>query len=365
MESIVRRIAYFISPHGLGHAARASAVMEAARKLDARLRFEIFTEVPEWFFGQSLTEGFTYQRLKTDLGLVQKGPFEIDLAETIRGLDEMLPFDEALIKGLARKVTDAGCEMIVCDIAPVGILAARAAGLPSVLVENFTWDWIYEAYAAEDGRIRAYADYLREIFETADYHIQTEPVCAPDARRALVTPPLSREARSPAHVTRERLGIPSEAKAALITLGGFSFEFPFLRQLEQERDIFFLIPGGSPKEERRGNMILLPYASGFHHPDLVRAADAVVGKIGYSTLAECFRAGRPFCYVMRRGFRESPVLAKFARRELRGRGFSEEEFQDALWLPALKEMLLEAPLVTERPNGALQVASFLIKGLRR
>ena len=54
------RIAYFISPHGYGHAARASAVMDAIHDISPSLRFEIFTTVPQWFFEQSLTGPFAY-----------------------------------------------------------------------------------------------------------------------------------------------------------------------------------------------------------------------------------------------------------------------------------------------------------------
>ena len=36
-------LAYFISPHGFGHAARAAAVMSALHTQDPALQFEIFT----------------------------------------------------------------------------------------------------------------------------------------------------------------------------------------------------------------------------------------------------------------------------------------------------------------------------------
>jgi hypothetical protein len=39
-------IAYFISPHGFGHASRAAAVMEALYKIESSIRFEIFTTTP-------------------------------------------------------------------------------------------------------------------------------------------------------------------------------------------------------------------------------------------------------------------------------------------------------------------------------
>jgi hypothetical protein len=49
----IKRIAYFVSPHGFGHAARAAAVMEALSEIDTGVQFEIFTTVPFWFFRDS------------------------------------------------------------------------------------------------------------------------------------------------------------------------------------------------------------------------------------------------------------------------------------------------------------------------
>lgn len=365
MESIERRIAYFISPHGFGHAARAAAIMEDACRIDENLRFEIFTQVPQWFFRQSLTRPFGYHSLLTDLGLVQLTPFTVDLAETIRRLDEMLPFDGRLIESLAREILEMRCELVVCDIAPMGIAVAEGARLPSVLIENFTWDWIYEPYALEDPRIQAHADYLRAVFRSAQYHIQTEPVCVPSDGASLCTPPVGRKARLPRYIIRERLGIPERAPSVLITMGGIPAEFPFTRLLEQAPHIFFVIPGGSQTTARQNNLVLLPHASDFYHPDLVNAADAVVGKIGYSTVAEAFHAGTPFCYVMRHGFAESSVLAKFVDARMHGQAILEEDFTRARWLPFMDEVLARPRISSPHPNGARDVAEFLVKLLNK
>ncbi len=64
-----KRIAYFISPHGFGHAARAAAVMEVLSEIDTGVQFEIFTTVPSWFFQDSMSAPYAYHHLVTDIGL--------------------------------------------------------------------------------------------------------------------------------------------------------------------------------------------------------------------------------------------------------------------------------------------------------
>ncbi len=140
------RIAFFVSSHGLGHAARAAGIMAAMHDLSAAIRFEIFTAAPYWFFEQTLSGPFSYHPLLTDIGLVQSTPFHENLLETLKRLDDFLPLDPQWIERISRSVLDSRCELILCDISPVGIAVGRASAIQSVLVDNFTWDWIYEAY---------------------------------------------------------------------------------------------------------------------------------------------------------------------------------------------------------------------------
>ncbi|MBL8057993.1 MAG: hypothetical protein JNK29_14910, partial [Anaerolineales bacterium] len=180
-------LAYFVTPHGFGHAARAAAVMAAVHARRPEARFHIFTTAPEWFFRESLRGPFTYQAVLTDIGVAQTSPLHADLADTARRLDELLPLRADLVAGLAAQVRGLGCQMVLCDVAALGIAVARAAGLPSVLIENFTWDWIYAGYFAEAPARRAYAAAFAAVYAQADHHIQTTPVGAPAAHTALTT----------------------------------------------------------------------------------------------------------------------------------------------------------------------------------
>lgn len=351
-------IAYFITPHGFGHAARASAVMAAWHTLNPCLHFHIFTTVPEWFFQDSLSGPFRYHSLYTDIGLVQITPFHEDLSQTLHLLETFFPFDQKKITSIAQTVRRLQCALLICDIAPLGIAVAREAGIPSVLIENFTWDWIYQSYAYLDRRIGQYVAYLQNIFEAADYHIQTEPVCHHQSVD-LTTPPVSRNPKTSRVQTREQLGIPQDAQAVLLTMGGIPPQYTSLESLKQFQHIYFIIPGGSSAFENRNNLILFPHRSSFFHPDLIQASDAVIGKVGYSTVAEVYYAGIPFGYIARPRFRESAVLAAYIEQHMPGLAISATTFQEERWIDCLPELLALPPLQRQTPNGAIQIAQTL------
>jgi hypothetical protein len=162
-SSIKHRIAYFISPHGFGHAARAAGVMSAIHEIDRSIQFEIFTTIPHWFFQDSLSGPCSYHFLLTDIGLEQKTPLAEDLPKTLQSLDDFLPFGPSQIANLAGEINRLQCEIVICDIAPMGIAVAREAGTQSVLVENFTWDWIYHGYTSSEARFQRHAVYLESL----------------------------------------------------------------------------------------------------------------------------------------------------------------------------------------------------------
>ena len=169
--------------------------MAALRDLRAGLRFEIFTTVPEWFFADSVPGPFACHPVRVDVGLVQRSPLEEDPRATVALLEEFVPFEESLVESLAAEVTELGCAAVVVDIAPLGIAVAERAGLPSILVENFTWDWIYEGYFDREPRLRPFAEYFSGQFERATSWVQTEPRCRP-VPRAKHVPPVSRGPRT-------------------------------------------------------------------------------------------------------------------------------------------------------------------------
>ena len=330
----------------------------AALERRADVRFEIFSAIPEFLIRQSLARPVGSHHLVCDVGLVNTSALEIDYKASLQRLSEFYPFDSNQIHELANKVRGLGCDLVVCDIAPMGITVAAKAGIPSVFTENFTWHWIYEDYLDQEPGFKAFADQIRSICESVDYHIQTAPAGVPNAQ-AWQTEPVSRVNRMSRQELRAQLGVPYHKKLVVLTMGGFSQDFEGIDALEAFDEAVFLIPGldrGGPN----GPVFGLPHFSDFYHPDLINAADLVIGKIGYSTFAEVCNNGVPFGYVARENFRESGAIEAYIRAHMPAMAFSEQDFVTGTWINRMDELLqLKArpkPLV----NGADQVAELIL-----
>ena len=153
-------------------------------------------------------------------------------------------------------------------------------------------------------------------------------------------------------------------KAVLISTGGVAQQHGFIEKLKTHKHVRFIIPGGSDTIQKHDNLVLLPHRSIYYHPDLVNLADAVVGKVGYSTLAEVYHSGIPFGYVKRRNFRETAKLVAFIKNRMPGIGIGESEFQNGDWIARIDDLLNLAPARRNDINGAGQIASFLLNLLK-
>lgn len=350
-----------ISGHGFGHATRAIAVLQAlARRI--RIHCTILTSAPAWLFASSLEIPHTVHGVITDIGLIQHSALDEDLAATGAALDEFYPLAAERIQQAAALL--AGCEVVLCDIAPLGIAAARQAGIPSVLVENFTWDWIYQSYAGQCPQLRPHIDYLATVFTQADHRIQASPVCR-TVPGTLEVDPIARSLRQPGGI-RQRLYCLPHQPLVLLTMGGIaSGSRPLVdpAHLVRRPEAVFVLTGQSRENEFTENIRFLAADASWYHPDLVAAADLVVGKTGYSTVAEAYQGNTAYAYLERKDFRESAVLEAFLDRHMLSWKITQQQLESGEWLERLSRLPVEQNHPVQALRGADQVAEFLVDQL--
>lgn len=348
-------VAYFITHHGFGHATRAAAIMTAMATRRPDLHFHIFSKLPQPLFEQVLPNRFTIHETETDVGLVQQNALEVDLTASLAALNSFYPLDAEKVHTLAKTVTGLKAKAVLCDIAPLGIAVAEAAGLPSVLIENFTFHWIYEDFLEAEPGFQAMIDMLRELCAKAGHHLQTKPV-SDAAPNATTFEPVARPIRGDRASQRKALGVDETRPLVMITMGGFGQALSFIEQLKARTDITFVLPGW---QHQAPNLICPSWADNPYHPDLIAACDLVIGKLGYSTFAEVYHAGVPFAYIPRHNFRESIAIEAFIKKHMPAQAMAEADFLSGRWLDELDQYLQLEAKPRPKINGADQIADYL------
>ncbi|MFN3534202.1 MAG: hypothetical protein ACK4WB_02300, partial [Desulfatiglandales bacterium] len=265
----MKSIAFFITPHGFGHAARSCAIMSELKELYQDIKVLIFTTVPKAFFQDSLEGGFYYYSVLTDVGFVQKSSLEPDMYWTVEALKDLYPVDLQRFKGVLEILERWNARIIVSDISPLGILLGKRLQIKTLLVENFTWDWIYSFYGGSVPQLGEFIPFLSESYGMADYRIRTVPYCG-EVNADLIVPPVSRRVRKKKEEVRVALNIGKGQRMILLTMGGVSEELGSiakgLMEFLEAYGVVLVCPSDVIYTRRVGNIIYLPKFSEFFHP---------------------------------------------------------------------------------------------------
>lgn len=358
------KIAFFITSHGFGHASRSSAVLNALSEKMPDTHFEIYTGTPEWLFLDSFVKNFSFHPGAVDIGLVQTRPMEHDLPATIRAVTGYLDTLNEKAEKLACELRETGVDAVYCDISPLGILAGKKAGKPVFLFENFTWDWIYEMYRETNPEFYRINERLAEIFSLADYRLQSEPLCDPIPEADILIPPVSRKPHHNTGMIREKLGISPEERIGMVSMGGIPENLEFVINRPIPDEVVLLLPGTFDRIERVGNKILLPHRSGIYHPDMIHSVEFVIGKAGYSTIAEVCASGAAYGYISREGFRESEVTSAFLRKRTNTMEIDHERFESFTLEDEICQLLDMGKVDPQPVNGSDITADFILQKLR-
>jgi UDP:flavonoid glycosyltransferase YjiC (YdhE family) len=347
-----RTIAFYISGHGFGHASRAIEVINALIDRQSDLHIFIRSSVAPWLVTRTARASVELLPADVDTGMVQLDSLHLDAGASIANAEAFMATFDTRVAREAAVLRDRGASLAVCDVPPLGIAAARQAGIPAVALGNFTWDWIYEHYgggAAVARRIGdVYADTTLALRLPMWGGFATMPVVRdlPFVAR--------RSQRDPAEV-RAALGLPRDQRIVLPSFGGYGLDGVDASAVTSMPSYHVLMPGSFDETAM--------YERGYRYEDLVRAVDVVVTKPGYGIVSECIANDTALLYTSRGDFREYQVLVDAMPAWLRSRFITHDDLFAGKWAPHL-DALLSQPAPPGHPilNGA-EVAADILLGL--
>src|SRR5688500_5844685 len=156
-------VTFYISGSAFGHAIRQIAIINVLRELSPALPIVVRTSAPEWLFSRTACRATTLLQGETDTGVVQIDSLRPDIPATVREARAFLDNFDAHVARERAAIQRHGVGFVVADAPPLACAAAAAAGVPSVVCSNFTWDWIYREYA-EEPSVTEVADEIGNIY---------------------------------------------------------------------------------------------------------------------------------------------------------------------------------------------------------
>jgi len=355
----MRPLVWYISGHGFGHASREIEIINALRDRRPDIPIVVRTGAKRWIFDLTLRAPVDFQQTECDTGVVQIDSLRLDEAETVRRAAAFYAGFDARVAAEREILRSIRPSLVVGDVPPLAFAAARAAGVPSIAIANFTWDWIYEGYEPERRGAPELVRQIREACAQADLFLRLPmwggfEMASPEATVDL---PLvaRRSARDPLE-TRKALGLPVDRTLVLLSFGGHGLMGLSPAAFDTFGDEFVAVITGhlemseAAHRSRRGVIEFdeqALYDRGWRYEDLVAAVDVVTTKPGYGIIAECAAHETALLYTSRGHFVEYEVLVREMPRYVRSQFIPQEALFAGEW-----RAYLEALLSQDRPEPA-------------
>jgi hypothetical protein len=343
-------VAFYISGHGFGHASRQIEIAGAFARRRPDVQILLRTAVPRWLFDRTLNAPFVLDDRPCDTGIVQIDSLRLDAAASI---DRAKTFYETLDARAAAEtplLSAHDVRLVIADAPPLGCAAAAQAGIPSVVVSNFTWDWIYAEYREFLGRAPDLIATIQAAYRLAEAAWRL-PMYGPfePFTKVIDMPFVARHATHEPAETRARLGLSLDKWLVLPSFGGYG------------------LPGidlGSLDLDPSWHVVTVPdraiYDAGLRYEDLVRAADVVLSKPGYGIISECIANDTALVYTSRGRFIEYEVLVREMPRYLRCAFLENDALRGGRWREAVEAAIdAPAPPETPRTDGAEVIADMM------
>jgi L-arabinokinase len=374
---LAQAIVFYVSGHGFGHAARSIEVINAILAKRPETRIGVRTSAPRWLFDLTVKGKVTYSTLECDTGVVQVDALTLDEADSIR---RAAAFHSDLVTRAAsetRVLRELGAGLIIGDIPPLAFAVGASAGIPSVGLGNFTWDWIYADYP----RVRLAPSLLpaiRTAYTRASMALRL-PMSGGFENFSNVKdiPFIARHAMKKRDEVCKLLKLPTDKPIVLVSFGGYGLPALETEALTKFKKYTVVNTANvplsrsrkeAPPVERKGAYLTVNeeamYDTGVRYEDLVGAAEAVVTKPGYGIISECIANDTAMLYTTRGHFPEYDVLVEEMPKYVRSAFISHDDLFAGKWESHIDKLLAQPkPKKVPETNGADVAADILLKAL--
>jgi L-arabinokinase len=361
VKSIERKaIAYYITPHGFGHAVRALEIIRCLLELRNDLEIVIVSDIPDFLIEQNVGRLLPQRRRRLDVGLVQMDSLRFDLDASRNALNSLHYNHQALVDDEIRFLKSQHAGVVVSDISFLALEASSQCGIPNVGISNFTWDWIYDYYARSDPRWRPLVSWIRDCYRKCDLFLQL-PMhgdCSA-CPRILDVPLVTRKAKRKPEEVRRVLDLDSSRKTYLIAFAALELDEDAQRRIEKlDHALFFY---KQPLKFQLSNARSLDGVD-LSYAEVVSVMDAVITKPGYGIAADCLAHGAPMIYTDRGPFPEYDILVEEMTRHLTTVFIPSEDLYAGHWESAVRNIeSLPRRSPTLRDDGAEICARSILK----
>lgn len=351
-------LAVAISSHGYGHGAQTATVLTALRARYPALRLTILTGLPKKFLADRIPGEFELIDWRGDFGLRMASAIEADLVRSAADYaafhanwDQRLAETSVLLERLSP-------DLLLANVPYLPLAASAQLGLPSIALCSLNWADIYRHYFSGRPESTDILECMLSAYNSAEQFLCPAPsMPMPDLNNVQPIGPLARLGRDCRESLCAQLGVRASQRIVVIAPGGFPLQLP-LGDWPKVDDITWIIPDDCAASR----MDMHTFASlGIGFTDLLASVDAVLGKLGYGTVAECACNGTPLLYMPRPDWPEEQCLVEWLQVHGRCAPVIFEQVLKGELRETLDQLWAQPIPSVPQPTGAEEAAKIIMQ----
>lgn len=277
----MKKIIYYITDHGRGHATRSIAIIRELKKLNVDIiirNSNSFQLLKKSLPKTQIIDGIT------DVGLsITDDGISIDENKSIQSITKWIDGVDKISSKECPLIQKFNPDLIISDISVMPLLAGKKTDTSSITISNFSWYDVLKFLPKNT------LEKIRQLYDYSDLHIQL-PLSTPlkHFKNKKSVGLISRKPIMNSFDLKKKLGIKENDFSILLALGN-------LNELKFSSDNNFKFLSINTKIKNTNNSINV--TDWIEGQDLVSMADLVICKCGYGFVSECLINSTPFYYV--------------------------------------------------------------------
>lgn len=165
----MKKIAFYISDYGFGHAARSISIIRELINLRSDIHFVICTSFATTFLKHSLpSPNVSFRSIQTDVGyFLNEQSIKPDIEKINQRYHVFVENWKEKVRVEKQFLLEEKIDFVISDISPLAFEAASMLGITSVGISNFTWYTAYEGIIEEER-----LDIFKIAYEKMNYFFQ-------------------------------------------------------------------------------------------------------------------------------------------------------------------------------------------------
>ena len=295
-----------------------------------------------------------------DVGCVQEDFIRINIEKTFQRLEEFFSRSETLIEQETQWLQQNKIDLILSDASSLPLKAAHRAGIPSVLICNFTWHDIYSHFPGAE-KWQGILDALKEEYALASLQILPQCHIVNDViQNKKEVGFIARKGKDVKSRLEQVPGI-SDKTIVFIYLGDMGAQSVQWENLQQLEDMVFLTRDPLPKNV--ANLFVLD--DRFLYQDLIASSDIVCTKAGYSTLSTAFAHDKPVISCSRENFHEFATMRDYMSDKQIGLIMDSTKFFSCDWEDDIRKALkfsVKGKVPLNGEDEVMKIIDCILKG---